>query len=378
MSQLGSQMTLVAVPVQVYELTKSSLAVGMLGLVGLVPLIVFGLYGGALADALDRRRLAMHHVEPGCCVTSAVLVTQSVLALNQLWLIYVVIAVQAALFAIDNPTRNAIIPRLVPRERLPAANALAQTDVQPRAHGWTAHRRSGDRCCRAADRVRDRRALVPRSALRAVEGCRRCHRTETRGDAGLRSVVEGLRFVATRTVLMVSFLADIAAMVLVMPKAVFPELADKVLGGGADTVGLLFAALGVGGALAAAARRLDGPRAPPWRRRAARGRRLGPGDHRLRVCRRSSGSVWSSSLLAGASDLVSAVFRTSILQSAAPDEMRGRLFGLNIVVVTGGPRLADVRAGAVAVLFSPVMAVVFGGIACLVALVLLAMRFPAS
>ena len=124
-SQLGSQMTLVAVPVQVYDLTKSSLAVGMLGLVGLVPLIVFGLYGGALADALDRRKLAMI-TSAGLLLTSVVLVLQAVLGLDQLWLIYVVIAVQSALFAIDNPTRNAIIPRLLARERLPAANALTQ------------------------------------------------------------------------------------------------------------------------------------------------------------------------------------------------------------------------------------------------------------
>jgi MFS family permease len=177
-------------------------------------------------------------------------------------------------------------------------------------------------------------------------------------------------------VLLVSFLADIAAMVLVMPKALFPELADKVLGGGADTVGLMFSALGVGGAVAAA---LGG-----WMSRV----------HRHGVAVLLAVAAWALAILgfglspvlwiglfflaaAGGADLVSAVFRTSILQAAAPDEMRGRLFGLNIVVVTGGPRLADVRAGAVAVLFSPVVAVISGAVACLVALVLLALRFPA-
>ena len=174
-----------------------------------------------------------------------------------------------------------------------------------------------------------------------------------------------------------SFLADIAAMVLVMPKALFPELADKVLGGGADTVGLLFSALGVGGAVAAA---LGG-----WMTRVHR--------HGLAVL--AAVAAWALAIigfglspvlwvglvflaLAGASDLVSAVFRSSILQSAAPDAMRGRLFGLHIVVVTGGPRLADVRAGAVAVMFSPITAVVAGGISCLVALVLLVLRSQPS
>ena len=373
-SQLGSQMTLVAVPVQVYDLTRSSLAVGMLGLVGLIPLIVFGLYGGALADALDRRMLAMI-TSAGLLVTSVVLVLQAMLDLDQLWLIYAVVAVQSALFAIDNPTRNAIIPRLVTRERLPAANALAQLTfnlaltVGPLVAGLVITL-AGLETAYAIDALSFLAALYVLSRLRPLppEGNPR--------RAGFRSVLEGLRFVSTRTVLMVSFLADIAAMVLVMPKALYPELADKVFGGGPDTVGLLFSALGVGGALAAV---LGG-----WMSRVHR--------HGLAVL--VAVAAWALAILgfglspvlwvgliflalAGASDLVSAVFRTSILQSAAPDEMRGRLFGLNIVVVTGGPRLADVRAGAVAVLFSPIVAVVSGAITCLVALVLLVMRFPA-
>ena len=373
-SQLGSQMTLVAVPVQVYDLTKSSLAVGMLGLVGLVPLIVFGLYGGALADALDRRRLAML-TSSGLLITSLVLVVQAVLDLDQLWLIYVLVAVQSALFAVDNPTRSAIIPRLVERERLPAANALAQLTfnlaltVGPLIAGLVI----------AVAGLETAYAVDAFSFLAALYVLSRLPPLPPEGDvrrAGFRSVVEGLRFVSTRTVLMVSFLADIAAMVLVMPKALFPELAEKIFEGGPDTVGLLFSALGVGGALAAA---LGG-----WMSRV----------HRHGVAVLAAVAVWALAIigfglspvlwlalgflaLAGGADLVSAVFRTSILQSAAPDEMRGRLFGLNIVVVTGGPRLADVRAGAVAVMFSPITAVVSGGITCLVALGLLAMRFPA-
>jgi MFS family permease len=373
-SQLGSQMTLVAVPVQVYALTKSSLAVGMLGLVGLVPLIVFGLYGGALADALDRRKLAML-TSTGLLITSVALFLQAVSNLDQLWLIYLLVAIQSALFAIDNPTRSAIIPRLVARERLTAANALAQLTfnlaltVGPLIAGLVIAF-AGLETAYAIDAASFMAALYVLSRLPALvpEG-------EVR-RAGFRSVVEGLRYVSTRSVLMVSFLADIAAMVLVMPKALYPELAEKIFGGGPDVVGLMFSAMGVGGALAAA---LGG-----WMSRV----------HRHGIAVLVAVAVWAVSIigfglspvlwlalaflaLGGAADLVSAVFRSSILQSAAPDEMRGRLFGLNIVVVTGGPRLADVRAGSVAVLFSPIVAVVSGGITCLIALALLAMRFPA-
>jgi MFS family permease len=373
-SQLGSQMTLVAVPVQVYALTKSSLAVGMLGLVGLVPLIVFGLYGGALADALDRRKLAML-TSTGLLITSAVLFLQAITDLGQLWLIYLLVAIQSALFAIDNPTRSAIIPRLVARERLPAANALSQLTfnlaltVGPLIAGLVIAF-AGLETAYAVDAVSFLAALYVLSRLPTLV---------PEGDvrrAGFRSVVEGLRYVSTRSVLMVSFLADIAAMVLVMPKALYPEMAEEIFGGGPDVVGLMFSALGVGGALAAA---LGG-----WMGRI----------HRHGVAVLIAVAAWAVSIigfglspvlwlalaflaLAGAADLVSAVFRSSILQSAAPDEMRGRLFGLNIVVVTGGPRLADVRAGAVAVLFSPIAAVVSGGITCLIALALLALRFPA-
>ena len=355
-------------------MTRSSLAVGMLGLVGLVPLIIFGLYGGALADALDRRKVAML-TSTGLLLSSAVLVIQAVLDLDQLWLLYAVVAVQAALFAIDNPTRNAIIPRLVERERLPTANALSQLTfnlgltVGPLAAGLVI-KLAGLETAYAIDAVSFLAALYVLSRLPALppDGVVR--------RAGFASVLEGLRFVATSTVLMVSFLADIAAMVLAMPKAVYPELAETVFDAGPEAVGVLFAAPGAGAVVAAL---LGG-----WMSRV----------HRHGVAVLVAVAVWALAIiafglspvlwlalvflaLAGAADVISAVFRSSILQAAAPDEMRGRMFGLHIVVVTGGPRLADVRAGVVAVMFSPVVAVVSGGIACLVAVALLVMRFPA-
>lgn len=373
-SQLGSQMTLVAVPVQVYALTGSSFAVGMIGLVGFVPLVVFGLYGGALADSLDRRRLAMI-TSSGLLLSSFVLFLQALLHLDQLWLLYVVVAVQAGLFAVDNPTRNAILPRLVPREQLPAANALAQATfnlgltVGPLVAGVVI-KLAGLPAAYAVDALSFLAALYVLSRLPALPPLGEVAR------AGFRSVVEGLRFISTKTVVLVGFLIDIAAMVLAMPKALYPELGDRVFGGGATSVGLLFSAMGVGALLAAL---LGG-----WMSRARR--------HGLAVA--VAASAWGLAIvglglspwlwlglvflaLAGAADMVSAVFRNSILQAAAPDEMRGRLYGLNIVVVTGGPRLADVRAGSMAAIFSPGVSIIGGGVACVVVVVLLALRFPA-
>jgi MFS family permease len=372
-SQLGSQMTLVAVPIQVFDLTDSSFAVGMIGAVGLGPLIVFGLYGGALADSVDRRRLAMW-TSAGLLVSSAVLLAQALAGAHSLWLLYAVVAVQAALFAIDNPARNAIIPRLLPRDLLPTANALSQATfnlgltVGPLVAGVII----------GAVGLGAAYAIDAASFLFALYALWRLPPMPPMHDApraGFAAVAQGLRFAVSRPVLGVAFLADIAAMVLAMPKALYPEIGTDVLHGGPTVVGLLYAAPGIGALLAG----LVGG----WVRHVRR--------HGLAVLLSIAGwglavagfgvsrAVWLALLflaLAGAADMISAVFRGTILQTAAPDELRGRLFGLHIVVVTGGPRLADVRAGATAVLVGPQAAVIAGGLACVAAIAALAVRFP--
>lgn len=360
-SVIGTQVTAVAVPIQVYEQTGSAFAVGLVGLAGLLPLIVFGLYGGAVADAVDRRRLVLFTTS-GQALLATVLLGQALADLEQTWLLYAVAACQSGLFALDSPARQAFLPRLLPLELLPAANALRQVEFNigvtlgPLLAGLLVGR-FGFGSAYALDAVSFTAALLAVSSLpsMAPEGGGR--------NAGLASVVEGLRFLATRPVLLLTFVVDLVAMVFAMPRALFPALAEQVYGGGAQTAGALYSALAAGALLGA----LGGG----W---FGRVRRQG-------VAVLAAIVVWGLAItlfgladrlwlglvllaVAGAADMVSAVFRTAILQAAAPDELRGRLGGVFVVVVAGGPRLGDARAGAGASLVGVQGAVVAGGLLC--------------
>jgi predicted MFS family arabinose efflux permease len=370
---LGSQLTVVAVPFQVYQLTRSSLAVGLVGLVQLGPLLACSLAGGALVDAVDRRRLLLASQALRGAL-SAGLVANALLPHPALWPLYLLTAAAAGLQAVDGPARNAAIPALVRRELLPAAAALHQIVMQvgqvagPAAAGLVigsvslAAAYAIDVACYTA-------ATLLVLALRPLppgEGGRR---------AGLASVREGLRFLRGRRALQGTFYIDLNAMVFGMPRALFPALGTSVFGGGAATVGLLYAAPGAGALLGAAT--------AGW---VGRVRRQG---RAVLV----SVAVWGAAIaafglvrslpaalcllaVAGAADVVSAVFRSTILQLAVPDGLRGRLSAIHIAVVTGGPRLGDVEAGVVARLTSPRFSVVSGGLACLAGVVLLAWRLP--
>lgn len=365
-SVIGTQVTAVAVPIQVYELTGSAFAVGLVGLAGLLPIILFGLYGGAVADAVDRRRLVLFTTS-GQAVLSTVLLLQAVVGLHQTGLLYAVVAGQAGLFALDSPARQAFVPRLLPGPLLPAANALRQVEfnigvtVGPLLAGLLVGR-FGFGSAFGLDAVSFTASLWAVASLptMAPEGGGR--------PAGLASVVEGLRFLATRPVLLLTFVVDLIAMVFAMPRALFPAISRQIYGGGAQTAGALYSALAAGALIGA----LGGG----W---LSRVRRQGLAVLVAIVAWGLaitgfglSSQLWLGLVLlaaAGASDMISAVFRSAILQSAAPDEMRGRLGGVFIVVVAGGPRLGDARAGAGASLVGLQGAVVAGGLAC-VALVL--------
>lgn len=360
-SVIGTQITAVAVPIQVYEQTGSVFAVGLVGLAGLLPIVLFGLYGGAVADAVDRRRLVLF-TTLGQALLSTLLLAYAVAGLHWTWLLYLVVAGQAGLFALDSPARQAFVPRLLPVHLLPAANALRQIEFNigvscgPLLAGVLVGR-FGFGSAYGLDAVSFTASLWAVAALPSMApdgGGRR---------AGLASVVEGLRFLATRPVLLLTFVVDLVAMVFAMPRALFPALASQVYNGGPQTVGLLYSALAVGALLGA----LGGG----W---FGRIRRQGLAVLAAVVAWGVSVTLfgltdrlWLGLLLlaaAGASDMVSAVFRTAILQAAAPDEMRGRLGGVFIVVVAGGPRLGDGRAGAAASLVGLQGAVVAGGLAC--------------
>jgi len=360
-SFIGAMLTQVAVPVQVYALTRSSLYVGFVGLAGLVPIIVFGLYGGAIADAVDRRRLYLWSSIGSWAVTLALL-AQTLLDLRNIGLILTLVAVQSAMFAIASSARGAIIPRIVDTELVPAANTLTFTVsnvgqvIGPLIAGLLVGRQHGFAYAYGIDAVLFSAALY--SALRLPD-------IPPDGSVerpNLRVVADGLRFIAVRPVLVMSFLIDIAAMVLAMPRALFPALADLRFDG---NVGPLYAALAIGAVVAGLT--------SGWIGRVRRqGRALVIAIVGWGAAVALSGlahQLWLVVLLlafAGAADLVSAVYRQTILQTYAPDEMRGRMQGVFIAVVAGGPRLGDVRAGATASVTTPEFSWVIGGTACMV------------
>ncbi|GJF27808.1 MFS transporter [Kitasatospora sp. NE20-6] len=372
-SSVGQQMTAVAVAVQVWDLTRSSFATGLVGLFSLVPLVTLGLWGGAIADTVDRRRLGLIG-SAGLAVVSVLLATQAVLDLGAVALLYAAVAAQAGFFALASPARSSMIPRLVPKHQLPAANALNTVSmnlgmtVGPMLGGLLIGA-YGVQSAYIVDAVAFSATLYAMWRLPAMRPL---------GDRkGRASVLDGLRFLATRPNLRTSFLADLAAMIFGLPRALFPAIAAGFYGGGAGTVGLLVAAPAVGA--------LGGALFSGWVGRV----------HRHGAAVLAAVAAWGLAIAgfglvhnlwiglallaaAGCADTVSMIFRNTMMQVAAPDEMRGRLQGIFIVVVAGGPRLGDFESGTVAALTSSVTtAVVTGGLACVAAVLLLAARRPA-
>jgi MFS family permease len=358
---VGSMLTQVAVPVQMYALSHSSLYVGLVGLAGLVPIVVFGLYGGAIADAVDRRTLYLWS-SIGTWVVTLALLTQTLLGVGSVWLILGLVAVQSAAFAIASSARGAIIPRIVPLDLVPAANTVNFTVgnvgqvVGPLFAGLLVTLPHGFAYAYGVDATLFTAALYSVLKLPSIP-------PDGGGQKlGLRSVAGGLAFIATRPVLLMSFLVDIVAMVLAMPRALFPAVAALRFHG---AVGALYAAIAIGSVAAGLS--------SGWIGRVRRqGRALVFAIMGWGAAVALSGlatQLWLVTLLlavAGAADLISAVYRQTILQTYAPDEMRGRMQGVFIAVVAGGPRLGDLRAGATAAASSLTFAWVGGGLACMV------------
>lgn len=398
-SSVGQQMTALAISVQVYALTGSTFDTGLVGLFSLVPLVVFGLYGGAIADTMDRRKLGLFGAS-GLAVLSAALAAQAVLGVRQLWVLYAVVALQAVCFALNAPARASMVPRLVPGDQLPAANALSTVGMN---FGLTVGPMLGGvligiwdyQAAYLFDAVAFSASLYAMWRLPSmhplVEGkpggnAGAGARTTSAGDvvadtatgsAPVRprpSVLDGLRFLRDRPNLRMSFMADLAAMIFGMPRALFPALAVLFYHGDAGTVGLLVAAPAVGALLGAL---FSG-----WVGRIHR--------HGLAVI--FAVLVWGLTIaafglvrnlwlgllllaVAGAADSISSIFRNTIMQAAAPDDMRGRLQGVFLVVVAGGPRLGDFESGTVAQVTSPAFSAVSGGLACVATMLLLAGRY---
>jgi MFS family permease len=377
-TMLGQQMTLVAVPFQVYALTGSSLLVGVTSMVALVPLIVFGLLGGAIADAMDRRRL-MLITSVGAAVTSALLALQALLpGGGNLAVLWALAAFVSGFAAVNQPTRSAVIPALVGPNGVAAANALSMTVRQagvivgPLLAGVLIG--LGD--IFLAYTVDAVGFLIAALLLRGLPSL------PPGGDAGplrlrsaVRGVGEGFAFLRTQPVLLMTFVVDIIAMLFAWPQAVFPELSQGRFAGSANSLGWLFAGLSIGallmGLTSGWVTRVDRQGAVVLGAIAVWGVAI--------IGFGFAPTLWLAVLclaVAGAGDMVSAVLRTSMLQLAAPEEMRGRMQGVFIVVVAGGPRLGDLRAGALASTVGVTAAMVSGGVMIVVAMAVVALVVP--
>jgi MFS family permease len=379
-SAVGAQLATTAIALQLYALTGSSMAVGMVGLAALLPIIVVGLYGGAVVDVMDRRSVALWG---GVLlwVTGGLNVLQAALGNTNPTILYLLVALHSTGFAIVSPARSAIYPRLLPREQLPAANALNAVVMSgsmlagPLLAGFMVHL-AGYTWTYATDAILYSVAMwsvftLPRiPPMDAVEGVRA-------RMPGLRSVAEGVRFLATAPNIRMTFLTDFCAMILANPRALLPAVAIVWLGGTEGTTGILSAAVALGSFLAMV---ISGP--------VGRVRRQGAGTvlavtgwgvaiAAFGVAVLVSGTLgprWglvvACAMLAaaGACDAVSMVFRTPIMQVATPDHLRGRLQGIFVVVVAGGPRLGEFLLGSLASAIGEGWAAVVAGGACVVAL----------
>ena len=374
LSAVGGQMTVFAVALQVYLLTHSSAAVGGIGLAQALPAIVVGLFGGAVIDAVDRRRLVLltSSLLALCSVAFAV---QAFANNTHVWLLYVLVAIEGALGAVNAPARRTFMPRLLPADQVPAALALTMFAmhtslvVGPALAGLITEA-GGLKLCYVIDAA---------SFLGALYGVVRLPPMRPEGEPsrpGLRSVLAGLAFVGRSRVLTGVLLADISATLLAMPVALFPAINAERFGGSARTLGFLSAAIAVGGIIGTV---FSGP--------AARVRHQGLGVV-------VAGAVWGAALagfgavhslaltlgflaLAGLADVTSVVLRSTIVQLATPDAYRGRVGSTEFVVGAAFPQLGNFRAGLVANWTSPAVSATSGGIAAVVGAALVAVSVPA-
>ena len=372
-SLIGRQFTVVAASYEVYQLTHSTVMVGLLSLGQLLPLLVFSLIGGSLADALDRRRLLLS-IQLFMVATSVGLALNASLSHPTVWAIFVLTAASAAFSAVDSPARSAVVPGIVARDLFPAASALQQISFQgsqavgPLLAGIMIAR-LGIPAAFWVDVGSFGAAIVALLAMRPMPPV---------GGAtklGFASMLDGIRYLKGRRALQGTFVIDVNAMVFGMPRALFPQMAAQVFHGGSTVYGALSAAPGIGAMIGAATSGWVGRV-----RRQGRAVLYAVGAWGLAIAVFGTTRWLPLALvmlaIAGAADVVSAVFRNTILQLSVPDRLRGRLSAVHIAVVTGGPRLGDAEAGVVAALTNTQVSAVSGGLACVVGAAVIAKLLP--
>jgi MFS family permease len=372
-SAIGSQVTTVAIPFQLYDETRSTLLVGLLGLAALVPLLIVPIYGGAVADAVDRRRMLLFSDVAQLLVTGGLLLN-ALLPNPSVWFLFVAEALGTAAYGFQRPARNALTPRLVRDDQLLAA--IAVEDVV-----FTLARVAGPVMAGvliavvglagayAIDMATFAASLAAIWLLPPVPAAPDADRPS------LQSILDGFRYVLRRKVLLGIFVVDTNAMVFGMPRALFPAFAEK-LGGGPGVLGLLYAAPFAGALVASLT--------SGWMMSV---RRQGLG-----VC--VAAAAWGAAIAlvgfaeatwftllflaaAGAADFISAVLRSNILLTVTPDSMRGRLSGIELAQVAGAPEIGNVEAGIVASLTSVRASIVSGGLLTVAGTVAVAAAIPA-
>jgi MFS family permease len=374
-SELGYHFTLVATFIQVFELTRSPAAVGLIGLVGLVGIILGSLVGGTFIDATDRRTTLLG-CQVGFMIASGTLFMGALAGDPPIWIVYAAVGLISGVSAIDSSVRHAMTPRLIGRELLPSALALNQvvwngTALVGPAIAGVMIERFGLSWAYGFDLA----SYIGMFLVALTIGPVPPEVVEDR-RAGWRAVLEGFAFLRGRRVLQGAFVADLVAMVFGMPRALFPILAVTQFARGAEVVGLLFAAPAVGALLGAVTAGWVGRVRHQGRAVVSAVAAWGAGIAAFGLVGSNLWLALGCLAVAGAADVVSAVFRGTILQLAVPDPLRGRLSGINYLVVAGGPRLGDLEAGLVASAFSPTVSVVSGGILCILGAAAVAVFVP--
>jgi MFS family permease len=370
-SEAGSMLTFVAVPFQVYELTGSSLAVGLLGVAEFAPILVLALVGGALADAFDRRRL-VQIAEVGAAVVAGALLANAALPDPQTWVLYVCAALLAAFTALRRPPLDALVPRLVERDELKAAAAVHFTVHNAAFVGGPALAgaliaSAGLEITYALDAGTFAFSLVVLTMMRTPPAPAEAL------PPSLPTIGEGVRYAGSRQELIGTYLVDMNAMFFGMPMALFPAMAKGY--GGAEALGVLYAAPAAGSIVVGVT--------SGWTRHVHRhGRAIACAAAAWGVAIVAFGladALWlavACLAVAGGMDAISGIFRSAIWNETIPDHLRGRLAGVEMISWSSGPTLGNAEAGAVAALAGVRASIVAGGVACVAGTVALALALP--
>jgi MFS family permease len=373
LSAIGSQMTTFAVALQVFRISHSSAAVGGVGLAVAVPAITVGLFAGVLVDSVDRPPLVLI-TSSAPALLSIAFAIQAFANVDTLWLLYLLSSLQGGLGAIGAPARRTFMPRLLPRELMPAGAALSMISmyvamISGPALAGVITAGGGLKSCYLVDAI---------SFAGALYSVFRLPPMRPEGEVvrrNLAAIRDGLRFIVANRALRGALLADLSAMVLAMPIALFPAINAERFGGSPTTLGLLSTALAVGGLTGSV---LSGPVKHV----------VHPGRAML-----ITGAIWGAALagfgavhglsltllmlaIAGGADVLSVVFRTTIVQLATPDSMRGRVSSTEIIVGGAFPQVGNFRAGLVANASTPNLSAVTGGLAAVVGAALIALSLP--